>query len=453
MRRNTPVLVVLLILLVLSLVVMSELAKQPARYGTISIDYNKPLRLLAPKAFGMDISGYFYPDVFANDVVEQQKIKALGIKYMRMHLLYSTSGDAGSKIICGGDGCDKRWSGDDWITAIKNIGAEPVVTISADSARDAANMVQHFNRDTNNTVHSWIIGNEPNANGVSPQSYGNTFNQDYDAMKAVDPTIQIGGGATAWYDDNWLRQFLQVSGQRIDFVDFHGYAQEGKVAGDYTQLFHLADGYGKSVTELRKIIQETIPARASKIGIEVGEWELDWGGSAQNDTNFHAVWTATVLGGILKAGGWSLFYADKGNLLYGSPHVFTEAHGRKVSIAQDDTNPAYHGIGMFTGEGRFRSFGTTMVDATTNLPNIEVFASDHEKNIVVINKDPSAAQTATIQLKGITSATIEIWRKDDSVSFLNPPIKLETLTAENGTFTYSLSPFSVTTFIVQTNPS
>jgi alpha-L-arabinofuranosidase len=370
-----------------------------------------------------------------------------------MHLLYSTSGDPGSKIICGGDGCDKRWSGDDWITAIKTVGAEPVVTINADSASDAANMVQHFNRDTNNPVHSWIIGNEPNSNGVSPQSYGNTFNQDYDAMKAIDPTIQIGGGATAWYDENWLRQFLQVSGQRIDFVDFHGYAQEGKVAGDYTQLLHLADGYGKSVIELRKIIQETVPTRISQIGIEVGEWELDWGGSAQDNTNFHAVWTATTLGGILKAGGWSLFYADKGNLLYGNAHVFTEANGQKISVGLDDTNPAYHGIGMFTGEGLFRSFGTTMVDATTTLPNIEVFASDHEKSIVAINQDPSTAQTATIQLKGITSANIEVWRKDGSAPFPNPPTKLETLTVENGTFTYSLPPFSVTTFIVQTSPS
>jgi hypothetical protein len=94
-----------------------------------------------------------------------------------------------------------------------------------------------------------------------------------------------------------------------------------------------------------------------------------------------------------------------------------------------------------------------MVDATTNLPNTEVFASDHEKNIVVINKDPSTAQTATIQLKGVTSATIEIWRKDGSVPFPDPPTKLETLKVENSTFTYSLPPFSVTTFIVQANPS
>ncbi len=327
MRRGTPLLVVLLLLLLLSLVAMGELStfQQAAGQNIITIDYAAPLRRIDPQAVGMDISGYFYPNVFANDTVEQQKIKTLGIKYMRMHLIYSTSGDPNSKIICGGDGCDQRWSGDEWISAIKKIGAEPVVTVGIDSPTDAANMVQHFNRQTNNPVKYWIIGNEPNANGYSIQRYGESFNQDYDAMKAVDPTIKIGGGATAWYDGYWLQQFLQISGDRVDFVDFHGYAQQGDKPGDYQKLLQLADGYGKSVEELRKIIQATVPKRATQIGIEVGEWELDWGGSAQDNTNFHAIWTATALGNILKAGGWSMFYADKGNLLYGNTHTFPDS--------------------------------------------------------------------------------------------------------------------------------
>src|SRR5258708_14270482 len=91
-----------------------------------------------------------------------------------------------------------------------------------------------------------------------------------------------------------------------------------------------------------------------------------------------------------------------------------------------------------------------MVHANTTLPDVEVFASDNPKNIVVINKDPSITHTATVSLNGVTSGTIDIWRKDESVLFPNPPIKLETLPLENGTFTYQLSPFSVTTFVLHT---
>ena len=295
-----------------------------------------------------------------------------------------------------------------------------------------------------------MVGNEPDQAGISAAMYSTNFNQDYDAMKAIDPTITVGGGATAWYDAPFLQTFLQQSGSRVDFVDFHGYGQEGNVPGDYTTLFQIAAGYGKSINNLRSLIQHIVPARASHIGIEVGEWELNWGGTAQNNTNFHTVWAASVLGHILSSGGWSLFFADKGNAIYSHQHTVVDPHGHVVIIHAGDTTPAYHGIGMFTGEGLFPGFGDTMVSTHTTLPNVEVYVSDNPKNIVVLNKDPSITRTATVHLKGVRSGTIDVWRKDESVLFPNPPIKLGTLPLENGTFTYQLTPFSVTAFVLNT---
>jgi len=421
--------------------------------GNISIDYTSPIRKIDPIAIGMDVSGYGYPNVFANDQVEQQKLKTLGIKYMRMDLKYSTPGNPTSQIVCGGDGCDTRWTGDQWVQAIKAIGAQPLIIVSY-SAVDAANMVKHFNKDTNNYIHYWIVGNEPDKAGISADTYSTNFNKDYDAMKAIDPTIKIGGGTTAWYDAAFLQTFLRQSGSRVDFVDFHWYAQEGNVPGDFTALFQIAAAYGNNINNLRSLIQQIVPARASQIGIEVGEWELNWAGTAQDTINFHALWAASVLGNILKAGGWSLFYADKGNAnaLYGNPQTFTDPYGHVVDIHPDDTDAAYHGIGMYTGEELFRGFGNTMVRASTPLPNVEVFASDNPKNIVVINTDQSVTQTATFSLNGVASGTIDVWRKDESVLFPNPPIKLATISLENGTFSYQLPPFSVTTFVLNTAP-
>jgi hypothetical protein len=421
--------------------------------GNISIDYTSPIRKIDPIAIGMDVSAYGYPNVFANDLVEQQKLKTLGIQYMRMDLKYSTPGDPTSKIVCAAVGCDTRWTGDQWVQAIKAIGAQPLIIVHY-HAVDAANMVKHFNKDTNNYVQFWMVGNEPDLAGISATTYSTKFNQDYDAMKAIDPTIKIGGGATAWYDAAFLQTFLRQSGSRVDFVDFHGYAQEGNVPGDYTTLFQIAAGFGHSINNLRSLIQQIIPARSSQIWIEVGEWELNWAGTAQNDSNFHSLWAASVLGNILKAGGWSLFYADKGNAnaLYGNPQTFTDPYGHVVNINPDDTSAAYHGIGMYTGEELFRGFGNMMVRASTPLPNVEVFASDNPKNIVVINKDQSVTQTATFSLNGVASGTIDVWIKDESVLFPNPPIKLATISLENGTFSYQLPPFSVTTFVLNTAP-
>lgn len=428
-----------------------EIRQHVVGLGNIVIDYTSPRRKLDPMAIGMDLSGYGYPNVFANDQVEQQKLKTLGIKYMRIDLKYSTPGDPTSKIVCGANGCDTQWTGDQWVQAIKAIGAQPLIIVPY-STVDAANMVKHFNKDTNNYVQYWIVGNEPDhaQAGLSAATYSTNFNQDYDAMKAIDPTIKIGGGATAFYDAPFLQTFLQQSGSRVDFVDFHAYGQEGNAPGDYTALFQIAAEYSDSINNLRSLIQQIVPARASQISIEVGEWELNWGGNAQVNTNFHAVWAASVLGHILSSGGWSLFYADKGNAIYGSQQRVTDPYGRIVNINVDDTNPAYHGIGMFTGEGLFRGFGDILVNANTTLPNVEVYASDNPKNIVVINKNPSITQTATVSLNGVTSGTVDVWRKDESVLFPNPPIKLGTLPLQNGTFTYQLPPFSVTAFVLNT---
>ena len=426
-----------------------EIGQHAAGSGIITIDFTSPMRILDPLTIGMDVSGYGYPNVFANDQVEHQQLKTLGITYMRMDLTYSTPGDPTSKIVCGGSGCDTRWTGDQWVQAIKAIGAQPLLIVPS-RAVDAANMVKHFNKETSNDVRYWMVGNEPEQAGISAATYSTNFNRDYDAMKAIDPTISIGGGATAWYDAPFLQTFLQQSGSRVDFVDFHGYGQEGNVPGDYTTLFQIAAGYGKSINNLRSLIQHIVPARASHIGIEVGEWELNWGGTAQNNTNFHTVWAASVLGHILSSGGWSLFFADKGNAIYSYQHTVVDPHGHVVIIHAGDTTPAYHGIGMFTGEGLFRGFGDTMVSTHTTLPNVEVYVSDNPKNIVVLNKDPSITRTATVHLKGVRSGTIDVWRKDESVLFPNPPIKRGTLPLENGTFTYQLPPFSVTAFVLHT---
>jgi Alpha-L-arabinofuranosidase len=444
------ILLVVLLFLVVATPQKSQGEKQlPIASSNVVIDYTSPIRKLDPLAMGMDISGYGLPNVFAVDQVEQQKLKMLGIKYMRMDLKYSIPGDPTSKIICAGDGCDTQWEGAQWIQAIKSIGAQPLVIVPYNYT-DAANIVKYFNKDTNNYVRYWIIGNEQDRSGISATAYSTSFNQEYDAMKAIDSTIQIGGAATAWYDSPFLQTFLQQSGSRVDFVDFHGYAQEGNVPGDYATLFQLAAAYENDINKLRSLIEQIVPDRASHIGIEVGEWELNWGGTEQNNTNFHAVWAASVMGHILRTGGRSLFYADKGNAIYGSPHTITDSAGHVVNIQVDDTNPAYHGIGMFTGEGLFRGFGDTLVDAGTSLPNVEVYASDHPKNIVVINKDPSITRNITVSLKGITSGTVDVWRKDEAVLFPDPPLKRGTLPVLNGTFTYQLPPFSITTFLINT---
>src|SRR5207253_10129995 len=95
---------------------------------------------------------------------------------------------------------------------------------------DAANMVQHFNKPASgspNRVGVWVIGNEPNNGGMSIKAYSDLFNATVAKMKAVDPTIKVAGPAWASYDLSALRNFLSLSGEQVDIIDYHHYAMGG----------------------------------------------------------------------------------------------------------------------------------------------------------------------------------------------------------------------------------
>ncbi|HLY26405.1 MAG TPA: hypothetical protein VKQ72_08705, partial [Aggregatilineales bacterium] len=361
--------------------------------------------------------------------------------YMRINLKYSTPGNPNSPIVCGAAGCDTRWSGDEWVNQIKALGAEPVVEDPTNPS-DLPNLVKHFNVDTHNVVHRWLGGiNEPNIHGQTAATYSAAFNVTYDAMKSVDPTILIGGPTIAWYDSGFLQTFLNMSGSRVDFLDFHGYAQGSTTQLSYAVLFGKAQTYETDILDLYQRIQATIPSRAANISVEVGEWDLDYAGHLLEYTPFETVWGASAMGHILNAGGIGMLYADKGNLLL---ETGAEVPNGKL----DDPTPMYHALGMYTGEGLFPKFGTLLVQSTTSIPNVEVYASDNPKNIVVINKDPNLYQAATFALNGVDTGSAAVWRRDQSSASSANPVNVGNVAIVGGSFTYSLPPFSVTTFVI-----
>jgi hypothetical protein len=418
--------------------------KQKAIYAqtrtTVTVDFTKPLHTLSPLAIGIDESGYGQPNVLTNDPLQRQRLAALKPTYMRMNLKYSVSGDPTSKIVCGGSGCATDQDGDAWITAIKGIGAEPLIEDPVNPG-DLPNLVRHFNLQTNNHVSYWLGGiNEPNLNGQDATTYSNAFNTTYDAMKAVDPTIKIGGPTVAWYDPNFLQTFLTISGSRVDFLDFHGYAQ-GTTQLTYDQLFAKSAKYETDINNLRAKIVQTVPNRASQIEIQIGEYDLDYTGHLLEYTQFATAWVASALGHILKADGIALLYADKGNALFKTDGIIPGG-------LLDDPTAIYHALGMYTGESLFPHFGDTVVTTAVSDPTIEVFASNNPKQIIVINKSPDLTIDSAISLIGVTSGMLTVWQKNQTLSIIAPPVNLGNTALSNGQFVYSFPPFSVTTFVI-----
>lgn len=418
-----------------------------------AVDFTKTTTTLASKPFSGTISTYAEggTGIITSDA-QRTALAHLGLGYYRVPLQWN-----GGNIISSAGG-HPGGSGDAWVSSIKAIGAEPQIVVggSADnnfSPADAANMVRHFNKDQGgaNRVNVWVIGNEPGNGGMDIATYCNLFTATADAMKAVDPTIKVAGPAWAYFDIGTVRSFLQCAGSKVDSIDFHHYAM-GEKSLDTATALSQTDVWESEVRQTRQAITEIVPSRASQIEVQVGEYNWSWRSDDgyngwQGDDRFYqsinTVWGASVAGHIARAGGRGHQYADLNGALgitFEKNDAATQ-YGRKLA----DPMPIYYGLQMFTGGNLFRGFGTSMVEASTDLKDVEVYASSN-KNVVVINKSATATQTFAAKVTGFTNGTADVWQTNKDAPF-SAPVKRATIAAGD-TLAYDLPPYSVTTFVL-----
>lgn len=153
--------------------------------------------------------------------------------------IWNKVGPAHLKIIrIGGISYDQNMPSRDrlkfWVSEIKRIGAEPLVTISRKfSGADAASLVQYF-IDQNLRVKYWSIGNEPDWDGnLSNSTVATYVKASASAMKAVDPNIFIFVPDGAWYNESMLTALVggsdDVTGKDandrwyVDGISWHDY--------------------------------------------------------------------------------------------------------------------------------------------------------------------------------------------------------------------------------------
>jgi hypothetical protein len=432
----------------------------PAPAGAdVNIDFGRPVVALSPRTFGIDESHYGGDRNLTSDAAQRDRIRALGIGAIRLDLAYRTPGDPASGLVCYARGCDQSIPGAAWVDAARSVGAEPSIKVRISTSMpreswttDAANTVTFLNTGPGALpVRRWIIGNEPDSAGIDADEYAQAFIDAYRAMKAVDPSIAVGGPATASYNREYIEEFLRLlhdNGIAPDFVDWHQYGRGGDVEkDDATMLSSAVESYERNGRDLRRLLAEIYGEDvASGIEIEVGEWNLSWSGDERQLTHFGTVWTASAIGHMLNAGANSRLYASKNGtlgLLCDEPDL---SHGSVTRpCAVNDPLPAYHGMSMFTGGSSFRRFGTSLVASSTSLPGVEVYASAQPQNIVVINKDAEAVHSATFSLDGAAVAGVAVWRigpGDDA------PVYAGAVPLDGDSFSYDLAPRTVYTFLV-----
>jgi hypothetical protein len=424
----------------------------PVKPGNINVDLAATVATLDPAAIGVDESTYGMPSDIA-DKKAQRLLQKLGVGYARLSVTLADPSNPASRVICEATGCDTSLDVTKWITMMDSLGEVPVIGIpSSLSPAAAAAIVQHLAgpQITGTPVMTWLIGNEPNIPTSDPATYAAydaNFNALYDAMKQINPWIKIGGPATLGFDRPFLQQFLTDCGSRADFIDFHFYpGYPGSSTA--SQLLTEVRGLSGELTTLRGMIKATVPTRAAKIAIHVGEWNFSSDPTTLAQfafTGFASVLDADILGQILANGADSLSFSSKNgpsSLIYG------DYKNRAPGYREDSPLPLYEAIGMFTGQGLFPHFGTKVVKATSVVPNVDVFASAKPNMIVLVNRGSTDARKVTLRIYHGTQRGAVVWRLMQTGATAQPPVRLGIIPSVAGLFTLNIPANSVTTLVL-----
>lgn len=434
-------------------------APAQAAAATVAVDFTSPVAQLDAADYGLDITGYGNKSYITNNATHQGHVRRQKFGVMRMELMWENG-----RLVCGGDYCEREdYDGDDWIAAIRALGAEPMLILPLSGTRsaaadlaDAESIFGHF-ADTGNPVLKFIVGNELDNSGnpdkMLATEYVTRFNQIYDRLHQLDPRVEVGGPALASYgpgtaESAYMTTFLQGSGTRTDFVDYHDYGAGYTPATPEQLVGPIITQMGADIADLKARIASVVPSRAGQIPIQLGEWNMDYiDAEHRMVTHLATVWGAAALGTILENGASSLIYGDKnGNARDNTGLGITSTEG-EGGIAVNAPTPVYHGLGMFSGEGLFRGFGSTVVDTTSSDPLLRAFASNGSKNIVLVN-GATEATTTSLALTGYTAGSAAIWQSTGDSQATWTPHQTGTLAISGGTASVTLPARSVTTLVL-----
>lgn len=416
------------------------------------------------------------PATLTTDPLALERIRALHVSQIRLNFMYSRPADPMSPIVCAAQGChgyEGDAPADPYVDAVRAAGAEPlaVMILSTEdlslARTNAARMVSHFNSlaPAEKRIGRWVVDNEPDLpghGGVGPMDrpamsgpeYSTYYNAVAEAAKTADPSILLGGPAAYTLDLPFISSFFAGSASQIDFVEHHKYADyQGQKSA--AQVMAETVQYGDEIRMLRELLRQHVGARADRIPIELGEWNIDADppiGDPRLNGSFASAWGASVLIHVLKAGGQALAFAIKDGAaeleISGDLGLLSDGGNSKTGLLNDDPMPLYHGIGMFTGEGLFRGIGSRIVSATSDVPHVEVLATGDQESLVVVNKQDAQPYAVDLELPGLSGRSIEVWLKDGTQTPRAQPVLMKTVILEEPRLSIVLPPYSVATLVV-----
>ncbi|GAA1640358.1 cellulose binding domain-containing protein [Actinoplanes couchii] len=368
---------------------------------------------------------------------------------------------------------------DTFMAGARRTGAQPMIIANygTGTAAEAAGWVRYANITKDYDVTYWTIGNENYGNGhygsaweaddhadKSPREYASNVIAYAQAMKAVDPDIKVGAVLTMpgnWPDaivgtgdqGSWNQEVLSRAGSVIDFVDVHWYPGGATAAETLTKPAQITD----AVHLLRQQLRDFAGDTSGRIGISMTETNVEIGRNTQPG----ALFLADVYSGLLAQGVFTVHWWNTHNGLgtvsevagqtdYGDYGLLSSGNCNDAGVCQPPLNTPfapYHALSLV---GELARPGDRFIAAGSDNPEITAHAVRRKNGdvaLLLINKDPSVAQSVSLKYHGFTpvSGTPTV------ATYTNGAAGVVTGPAGSAA-TQTLAPYSISLVTLRPNP-
>ena len=433
---------ILLCMLMLGASIAPSAFAAGATSAQVTVNLHQTLSAVSPLAIGVNDAVW---DGHLQDDGVSSLLRADGVKVMRypggstadnFHWQTNTLDDGSN---AGNDTFDQ------FMQVAQKVEATPIITVNYGSGTpaEAAAWVQYANITKHYHIHYWEIGNELYGNGtygatwetdkhaLGPASYADNSLQFIQAMKAVDPSIQIGLVLTApgnWPDGQtsatspqpWDDTVLPIACSAASFVSVHWYPQGPTGETDAGLLNAPANGEGtpvsftpsipSMVSSLRSEINQYCGSHASAVQIMTTETNsVSYNPGKQTTNLVNALYLAEnyltwLENGVTSVDWWDVHNSEVTGTndsasLYGANNYGDYgllSVGNTDEPAANTPFPDYYGLQIVSKVvGGF----DRIVAASSNQGLVQVFAvkkADGSVAVLLINTDPSATYSVSI---------------------------------------------------------
>jgi len=305
---------------------------------------------------------------------------------------------------------------------VKGRGAAAIVTVNAGTGTPemAAAWVRWAGKE-GYEVDYWEVGNEldgewelghvgPDGKVVDAEEYARRFVAFAEAMKAVDPSIKVGGPTASNDQLPFVEAVIREGGDLLDFVTFHTYPVLG---GGRTEAerFAKADDVGKAVERIRGWIRKYQPAREDEIEIGVTEWHKQVMETRPTVDLSSGLWTALFIGSMAESGvdfanQWD-FFSDVG----GGGHGLFGKQG-------EGARASFHAMMLWREQ-----MGSKLVDMGGLPAGLKGFATlkDGVPRVMFVNTTSEAVAVDGLDCGGkLLEGRLKAWRFSQREYFWNP---------------------------------